>query len=378
MIVCAGSGGVGKTTVSAALGLRAASNGRRVLALTVDPARRLATALGLDVADDSERRVPLAAEVSGELWAAVIDSKKTFDGFIIKHASGPGKADRILRNRLYQQLSTTLSGSQEFTSLERLLQAEESGRYDLVVLDTPPTKHAVDFLTAPHRIEALFQDSVTRWFMAPGESGGLLSNLINRGTRAALRSLEVLTGGQFIEELVDFFGGVRAVQKTLRERSGQARALLTGARTRFAVVTSFDAAKLLEAQYLQGQLSAMRYSLGAVVINRAFPSWLPEDLEPIESVSSSSDAAYEKVQAEFRRFKDYHAARYGLYEAFARGLDPSIALFRIPEYERDVYGLSDLDRLARAFESQDQQSAGSAFRSASGQPPAQSATGGRR
>ena len=364
MIVCAGSGGVGKTTVAAALGLRAAGNGRRVLALTVDPARRLIGALGLDPADDRERQVKRvdghgAGELTGELWAAVIDSKKTFDGFVAAHASGAGGAERILRNRLYQQLSTTLSGSQEFTSLERLLQATESGRYDLVVLDTPPTKHAVDFLTAPQRIEDLFQDSITKWFMSPGDGGGLLSSLINRGTRAALKSLEVLTGGQFIEELVDFFGGVRAVQKTLRERSAQARALLMGAKTRFAVVTSFDSAKLLEARYLQSQLSAMKYSLGAVIINRAFPCWMPEDERFAEA--GPQDVAYGSVQAEFRRFKEYHSARYALYESFRRELDPSISLFRIPEYERDVYGLNDLERLGRAFESQDQASMGSAF-----------------
>jgi anion-transporting ArsA/GET3 family ATPase len=346
VIVCAGSGGVGKTTVSAALGARAARGGRRVLALTVDPARRLAMALGLDPADDGERRVALP-RARGELSAAVIDSKKTFDAFVARHATDPGAAERILRNRLYKQLSTTLSGSQEFTSLERLLQAIESGRYDLVVLDTPPTKHAVDFLTAPQRIEALFQESITRWFMAPGEGAGILAAIVSRGTRVALKSLEALTGGQFIEELTDFFAGVRAVQKTLRERSIQARAVLTDPATRFAVVTSFDAAKLQEARYLQGQLRAMNYNLGAVVINRAFPSWLEADgADP----SEGRDEAYEKVRAEFQRFKAYYSSRYGLYDSFARGLDPSVALFRIPEYERDVYGLEDLDRLSRAFE----------------------------
>ena len=342
MIVCAGSGGVGKTTVSAALAVRAAVGGRRVLALTVDPSRRLAQALGIDPNDDSEKSVPLPAGAKGSLSAAVIDSRRVFDGFIARHAATPEGAERILRNRLYRQLSTTLSGSQEFTSLERLLQAVESKRYDLVVLDTPPTKHAVDFLTAPARIEALFQDSITKWFMDPSEGSGLIAAIVNRGTKVALKSLETLTGGQFIEELVDFFAGVRSVQKTLRERSAQARALLTGELTRFAVITSFDAAKLAEAKYLQGQLRNLKYTLGAVVINRAFP-------EPKTRAQGSGAKVDQRLVEEFGRFKSYHSSRYALYEEFAEGLDSSVALFRIPEYERDVYGMPDLEALASAI-----------------------------
>ena len=348
MVVCAGSGGVGKTTIAAAIAAKAAREGRKVLALTVDPAKRLATALGLDLSDDSEKRAALAG-ARGELWAAVIDSKKTFDGFVSQNASDPATAERLLNNRLYSQLSTTLSGSQEFTSLERLLQATESGRYDLVVLDTPPTKHAVDFLTAPQRIEALFQDSITRWFMSGGGGApGLIAALVTRGTRAALKSLEVLTGGQFIEELIDFFAGVRAFQKKLRERSRHARELLTDGSTRFVVITSFDAAKLEEAKHLQSQLSGMNYRLGAVIINRAFPAWLPADAAAERA--RSADAAHREVLAQFRTFKQYYSNRYALYERFAAGLDRSVALFRIPEYERDVYGLEDLDKLADAFE----------------------------
>ena len=351
VLVCAGSGGVGKTTVAAALALRAARDGRRVLALTVDPSRRLADALGLDLSDDAEKQVSLPGASlragNGELWAAVIDSKKTFDAFIARHAKTPEAAERILKNPLYVQLSTTLAGSQEFTSLERLLQALESERYDLVILDTPPTKHAVDFLTAPQRIEALFQDSITRWFMSPDSSGGLIASLVNRGTRAALKSLEVLTGGAFIEELIDFFAGVRSMQATLRERSAQARALLSGARSSFLVVTSFDSAKLMEAAYLQRQLAAMRYSLGAVVINRAFPDWMPGDAKA-ESVTA--DTSRRLIAEELKHFQEYHAARYAMYAEFAKGLSSDIALFRIPEYERDAHGLDDLERLADAFE----------------------------
>ena len=348
VVVCAGSGGVGKTTISAAIGVRAAQLGRRTLVLTVDPAKRLATAMGISLSDDQDKRVVLSVSPGvkpSELYAAVIDSKKIFDQFISKHANRPDIAARIMKNRLYQQMSTTLSGSQEFTALERLLQSTESGSYDLVILDTPPTKHAMDFLTAPQRISALFQDAVTRWFMSPGEkSSGFFAGLVSRGTRTVLKSLETLTGAEFIEELIDFFAALRSVQQVLRERSDKVRDLLTGDQTKFIVVTSFDAAKLLEARYLQDQLKKLGYKMQAVVINRAFPIGLEENLT--EAPAGTDAGVYEKVLDFYGRFKEYYHQRYSLYEEFSANLDKSVAVVRVPEYQRDIYGIEDLERLA--------------------------------
>lgn len=346
VVVCAGSGGVGKTTVASAIAVRASQLERRTLVLTVDPARRLATALGLDLNGAQPKEVALATG-KAKLEASVIDSKKIFDEFILAHAKGSEVVARIMKNRLYQQMSTTLSGSQEFTSLERLLQAVESDRYDLVVLDTPPTKHAVDFLTAPHRINALFQDAITRWFMNPNErSAGFIASLVGRGTRTVLKSLETLTGGPFIEELVDFFSSIRSIQGVLRARSVAIERMLTGPEARFIVVASFDAAKLIEANYLQRQLTSLGYTMQALVINRAFPTWLPEE---VHSVSGTDPVVYEKVLNFYQKFKEYYSIRYNLYERFARELDPSVALVRIPEYGRDIYGLEDLEVLATAL-----------------------------
>jgi len=327
--------------MSAAIGVRAAQLGRRVLVLTVDPAKRLATALGLELNDDSDKPVE-----GLNLSAAVVDSKKIFDRFLRTHASESGVVDRIMKNRLYQQMSTTLSGSQEFTALERLLQATESGHYDLVVLDTPPTKHAMDFLTAPQRLSSLFSETITRWFSSPDEKPkGFIASIVGAGTRTVLKSLEILTGGQFIEELVDFFAAVRSIQRVLRERSLAAEALLKNESTKFIVVTSFDAAKLVEAKYLQGQLKKMGYRLKAVVINRAFPLWLPDG----ERASAEATSAETKLQVFFDQFRDYYRTRYSLYEDFAKGLDKSIVLTRIPEYRQDIHGLDDLKALAETL-----------------------------
>lgn len=332
------------------MAVRAAQLGLRTLVLTVDPAKRLATALGLDLEGSSEHQVNGLASgpvSGGSLTAAVIDSKKIFDQFIFDHAKGSEVISRIMKNRLYQQLSTTLSGSQEFTALERLLQAAESGRFDLVVLDTPPTKHAMDFLTAPDRIKSLFQDSVTRWFMAPSEGVGFISGLIGRGTRVALKSLEILTGSQFIEELIDFFGAIRSVQLVLRERSERAHRLLTGKLTQFFVVTSFDSAKLIEAKYLQRELDRLDYHLRGVIINRAFPIGIPAEISGASSHQTSE--IYGQVLNFFKQFRNYYSSRYNLYQEFADGLGPGVATIRLPEYENDVHGIADLERLAQAL-----------------------------
>ncbi len=354
VIVCAGSGGVGKTTIAATLGVRAAQLGLNVLVLTVDPARRLATALGLDLSDDSEREV-VGRDYKGKLSAAVIDSRKTFDQFIASHASTPEAAARILKNHLYQQLSTTLSGSQEFTSLERLLQAVESkNKYDLVILDTPPTKHALDFLVAPQKIHALFQDAITRWFMDVSQApAGLVASLVQKGARAVLKTLETMTGSHFLEELVDFFAAIRSIQSTLRERSLAVQKLLAGPRTRFIVVTSFDAAKLAEAHYLRNALRRMGFTLEAVIVNRAFPVWLPHHVGS-GSVPKGLEETYGKVLNCFEQFKNFYQVRYNLYEDFVRnvqgesplGSGETVRIFRLPEFDQDIYGLDDLERLA--------------------------------
>lgn len=333
--------------MASAIAVRASQLGRRTLVLTVDPAKRLATALGIDLASDADHVVPRArAEGEAELSAAVIDSKKVFDQFIAEHGKQAEVIARIMKNALYQQMSTTLAGSQEFTALERLLQSVESGKYDLVVLDTPPTKHAVDFLTAPQRINSLFQDAITKWFMSPSDKPtGFFGKLVGHGTRVALKSLETLTGGQFIAELVDFFAAVRVIQQVLRERSETVHRLLTGDKTKFVVVTSFDAAKLEEAKYLQGELERLDYVLQGAVINRAFPEGISDHalMKPVDA----DPVVFEKVSKFYKQFKDYHAERYRLYEEFSAGLPKSVTVVRVPEYRKDVQGLDDLESLAK-------------------------------
>ncbi|MBN8540553.1 MAG: ArsA family ATPase [Deltaproteobacteria bacterium] len=361
VLVCVGSGGVGKTTMAAALALRGRQLGRRVLVVTVDPAKRLASALGLDLTGVEERLVPAsevarAASNSGTLHAAVIDSKKVFDGFIQTHATDPELMKRLAKNRLYEQLSTTLSGSQEFTALERLLQAYEATeadgpKYDLIILDTPPTQHAIDFLSAPDRIRGLFQDNITKWFMNPAANAGFLgqgivSTLIGRGTKVALKSLEVLTGARFIEELIDFFHSMQSIQKELRDRSEAVNSILKSRSSVFVLVTSFDVAKLKEAQHLNGHLKKFGYRLGACILNRAFPEHLPSDSEMEQPTPEFLRESVTRLREVYKKVRADHTVRFHQFEEFEKQVDRDVRVVRVPEYRQDIFGLSDLESLA--------------------------------
>ncbi len=348
ILICTGSGGVGKTTISAGLAIRAAELGLRVLVLTVDPAQRLMTSLGLKPGSDEITKVDLPS-FSGQVFAGIVQSKKIFDDFIMKHAGQTEIVNRIFKNRLYQQLSTTLSGSQEFTALEKLLQEFEANNYELIILDTPPTKHALDFFLAPRRIINLFQDAITKWFAFPDVApSGFISNLLYRGTKTVFKSLEILTGAQFIEELIDFFAAVQSIQKVLRERSERVEQLLEDKKTRFVLITSFDSAKLDEAIVLQKQFAKMKYQLEAVIINRAYPLWFVSG-EPAEA--SEMQENYNKVFRFYTVFRNYYADRYRLYDNFAAGFETEVGIFRIPDYGQDVCGIEDLLNLSKRLAS---------------------------
>ncbi|AGH94404.1 ArsA family ATPase [Pseudobdellovibrio exovorus] len=276
-LICIGSGGVGKTTMSAALATGLAFEGKKILVLTIDPSQRLAQALGIRT-DGEIEQVKLPAKAKGELWSCVINHKKTFEWFL-KNASGEAheSVEKILQNRLYQQLSGRLSGSQEFTSLISLYRFVSSKEYDLVILDTPPSQHTWSFLKAPEKISALFNEGVASWFRkaADNDSRGVFKKLMNVGTTQVIKALEMMTGSQFMKELSAFFQAIQKWQGPLESYIMNCHRLLVSPDTEFIMVTSLDSSRLVEAQKLSREILKQGYRLTSVVINRV-PVWTQE------------------------------------------------------------------------------------------------------
>ncbi|MEY4615633.1 MAG: hypothetical protein RJB66_593 [Pseudomonadota bacterium] len=334
IIVCIGSGGVGKTTISASLGVWGALAGKKVLVLTVDPARRLATTFGLK-ADGSDQRIDFP-EAPGELWASVLNSKQTFDDFVRKVANKGIDPNPILQNKLYQQLSTTLSGSQEFTSLEKLFSAFESKKYDLIILDTPPTKHAIDFLRAPQKISFLFSEPIAKWFKQ-SRATNIVQQIVQLGTQKVLQALQTLTGSEFVMELKDFFVSIDSWQERLEERTQKVNRLLLSEKTVFNLVTAFDAAKIEEAKAFAIEIKKNGYNLKLVTINRSYPNWLPK---PFNS-GSKADLFCMKLNA-------YYANRLKSLELLS-GSIKDLDILMLPEYDQDIADLEGLRQLVRDY-----------------------------
>lgn len=339
VLVCCGTGGVGKTSMAASLGVLAANEGLRTLVLTIDPAHRLAQALGIEKKAGEE----VAVKGVSHLNAAMIDPRREFDEFVLGSVD-KGIAKGLFDNRLYQQLVSNLSGSQEFTSLMRLLFSVRSGRYDLVILDTPPTQNAVDFLHAPIRLYALFQDTVIRWFANPTEDEGWIKRTLHRGTRVVTSALEKVTGSTFLMELKDFFNHLTHLRSRISQISQEVNDLLHSSDTGFILVTGFDETKLKEALEFQQDLAGEGLALRAVIVNRWFPEWSEGERPwPKEWQQNPDFKSLEKFHAEFSK---YFAHRQEVFERMKSQLSGRVPLLKLPDYKNALQGLDDLNQMA--------------------------------
>jgi anion-transporting ArsA/GET3 family ATPase len=274
ILVACGSGGVGKTTTAAALALHAARSGRRVLACTIDPSRRLGTSLGLNHLSgrprpiDFSRAAPPSAR-GGELWAMVLDVKSTFDALVARYTPDAAARERILGNRFYRHVSAALAGSHEYMAMEKLLELSEDGRWDLVVLDTPPTRHALDFLEAPDRLMGFLDTGVLRLVLRPYFVAGRLTLKVATRTGAlALRLADRLLGLQFLQDLSEFFLAFEGMYDGFKERAGRVHALLRDASTGFVMVAGPQPIAMEEARYFHRRLTEKRMPFVAFVVNR--------------------------------------------------------------------------------------------------------------
>jgi anion-transporting ArsA/GET3 family ATPase len=280
IIVCAGSGGVGKTTIAAAIALRAALVGKKTAVLTIDPARRLASSLGLkdlsNVPKKVNKRKFTAAGLSpsGELHAMMLDTKTTFDEVVLQYAPTREQAERIIANRFYRNISGTLSGTQEYMAMEKLYELHIGGRYDLIVIDTPPTRNALDFLDSPRRLTDFFESRMLRWFLIPYmKAGGGIMRVANVAATTFLRLVKRIVGSEVLEDTADFFGNLEGMYDGFKERAQAVAGLLRSEVTSFVVITSPGSESVAEATFFGARLNESGLPFGALVVNRVHPKF---------------------------------------------------------------------------------------------------------
>lgn len=367
VVVCVGSGGVGKTTVAATLGLRAAMGGRRTLILTIDPARRLANSLGLSTLGNVETRIGeeqfAAAGLTpkAELWAMTLDLRRTWDDLVTRHAPTPQRREQILNNRLYHALSTQMAGSLEYMAMEKVHELERSGAYDLVVLDTPPTAHALDFLDAPNRLLDLFSHDAAKWLLGPAAGAGKVGlSLMHLGSSYVLKTLSRFTGTELLQGLADFFVAFQGMYEGFKERAAATKALLAGPKSGFVLVTSPNALTVEEAVFFAGELARNDIRVVAGIINRVHEDPAAAD-GALEAPDIALALAKERVpNGPPPHLSDRLALTIAELSAVARRDLREIDRFRqktghafpvhvIPRLERDVHDLAGLWQVNQAM-----------------------------
>jgi anion-transporting ArsA/GET3 family ATPase len=280
VIVCAGSGGVGKTTTAAAIALQAAMTGKKAAVVTIDPARRLASSLGLKELRNDPERVSTkkfsAANLKpqGELHAMMLDTKSTFDHVVVTYAPTQQQAQQILDNRFYRNISGTLSGTHEYMAMEKLYELHAEGDYDLIVIDTPPTRNALDFLDAPRRLTDFLESKVLRWFLLPYmKAGGGLFRIANIAATTFLKVVKRIVGAEVLEDTAEFFGSLEGMYDGFKQRARDVANLLHSDVTSFIVVTSPALESVAEAIFFASRLEESGLPFGALVVNRVHPQY---------------------------------------------------------------------------------------------------------
>ena len=363
IVISCGSGGVGKTTTAAATAAMAAvKQGGKVLVLTVDPAKRLANALGLEGFGNVETQVPLEAfkaagvKPRGELWAAMLDTKQSWDDLVRRHAP-PVEAQKILNNKLYDNITGRFVQSHDYIAMERLYDIHTSGTYDLIVVDTPPTRNAIDFIDAPDRMAEFFSSRLLRMLSAPYRS-----RLVNFASKPFYSIADRILGTEFLQDIAEFFGLFQSMYDGFVERAEAVKRVLADKRTTFMVVTTLEAAPLHEAEFFLRVLAERRFHLGAVVLNKVLPGYLLDEgaadvAERLAGgageVAASLAPALETDPAQLTRVLTEVAESFRNYQVVAQreaeqraelGATPDVVA-TVPYFETDIFDLAGLLRL---------------------------------
>ena len=348
ILVCCGSGGVGKTTTAAALALRAAERGRRTVVLTIDPARRLAQSMGLTELDNTPRTVPGAdTAAGGSLDAMMLDMKRTFDDIVLAHADGE-KAQVIFENPFYQALSSSFAGTQEYMAMEKLGQLKATGDYDLIVVDTPPTRSALDFLDAPERLTTFLDGRMIRILLAPAKAGGkAYLKVVTTGFTVFTSVITRIIGAQVLQDVSQFVASLETMFGGFRERAQETYDLLKAPGTAFVVVAAPERDALREAAYFVERLAEEKMPLAGLVVNRVHRSGtavLTPERALAGAQSLDEQGGHELTAAVLRLHADrvsLAARERRLQERFC-GAHPGVPVVEVAALPGDVHDLDGL------------------------------------
>lgn len=356
VVVCCGAGGVGKTTTAAAIGVAAAERGRRVCVVTVDPARRLADALGGSGVGNEPRRIP--GPWAGTLSAVMLDARGTFDDLVRREAKDPAQAERILSNRLYRNLVSALSGTQEYMATEKLFELHEDPAFDLVVVDTPPTRNALDFLDAPRRLTGFLDNRVFRLVVSPGKA---YLRAVSMASQVVLRTIAKVAGTEIVDDAVAFFQAFEGMEAGFRSRAAKVEQLLAEDATGFVVVAAPRRDSVAEASFFAERLAEGHHDLDVVVVNRVLPRFdLMPSAWPAGEWSAEEDAegdrpgagraagpeALAALEANLEQLARLAASEAALVDELTERLAPA-PVQRVPYLGLDVHDLDTLAILAR-------------------------------
>jgi anion-transporting ArsA/GET3 family ATPase len=360
IVICCGSGGVGKTTTAAVIAQEAARRGRDAIVVTIDPAKRLANALGLGSLSDSPSEVPRAlwdpeddAPASGRLSALMLDTKTTFDRLITRYAVGNEQAERILDNSFYRNVSGALSGTQEYMAMEKLYELHEDGGFEIIVVDTPPTRHALDFLDAPDRLLRMLDNRVFRLLMMPTRAYLRVASV---AVQTFLRTVSRVIGTEVVDDIVAFFRAFEGMEAGFRERAARVRALLADRGAAFVLVTSPRRDAIDEAQFFAKRLEDDRRSVAALVVNRVHPAFGSELSEGLrlradklrDSALTEPGTRLAALYDNLADFNEIAARERGHLTDLTARIGPAAVAY-VPFMAHDVHDLAALSEIGDAI-----------------------------
>jgi anion-transporting ArsA/GET3 family ATPase len=352
IIVCCGSGGVGKTTTAAVLALAGARQGRNAVVVTIDPAKRLANALGLDALSDTAHEIERelwdpdgVAPPGGRLSALMLDTKSTFDHLVLKYSIDQVQGERILENTFYRNISGALAGTQEYMAMEKLHELHDEGGYDLIVIDTPPTRNALDFLDAPARLTRLLNNKIFRLVMAPTRASFRVANF---ALQAFFRSVAKGIGTEVVEDLVLFFQAFEGMEDGFRRRAQRVMDLLSDDRTAFVLVTAPARDAVSEAGYFHDRLEQARLRVNGLVVNRIHPEFGGAASPPPGSSGGDGPAADQmgELYANLAAFIELSKRERGHLEGLERSVG-AVPIVRVPLLEVEVCDIASLTEVGR-------------------------------